>query len=95
MDAQILTLERELAYFKAKSQECADIIKLLTGYVPKQCSITFSCNNNPVVSFTFGSLEMNFGLGFFMSWHSFYAQRIREHQIMLSDIQAVPDDNCD
>lgn len=94
MNAQILTLERELAHFKAKSQECTDIIKQLMGYTPDQCVVIFSVKKNPIVQFEIGAPEMTFSLGFFMSWHTFYTQRIREHQTMLASMRAVPTDNC-
>ncbi len=94
MNAQTLTLERELTYFQAKAQECTDIIKLLTGYVPDQFAVTLSVNKTPIVSFEVGALEMNFSIGIFMSWHSFYTQRIKEHQSILQAMRAVPIDNC-
>jgi hypothetical protein len=94
MDAQILTLERELAYYKAKAQECTDIIKLLTGYTPDHCAITFSVKKNPIVTFEVGEPELNFSIGFFMSWHSFYTKRIQEHQTVLLAMRAVPTDSC-
>lgn len=88
MNPEIATLERELTRFEAKAQECADIIKQLTGYDPTNFSVTFFANKQPIVTFEIGRQEMNFSIGVFMSWHSFFCARIKEHRTILDAMRA-------
>lgn len=94
MNPEIATLQRELVYYQIKAQECTDVIKQLTGYTPENFTISFSVSKQPILSFDVGVQEMNFAVGIFMSWHSYYTQRIREHQQVLRALQAAPSDNC-
>ena len=58
--------------------QCTDIIKLLSGYTPKDFRFNFTIGTRQVVSIDIGSGEGNFCLGVFMSWHQYYSRKLKE-----------------
>ena len=94
MNPDIAQLEADLSYFQLKQVECSDIIKQLTGYDPHNLSLTISVEKQPIVTFAVGPGELNFTIGLFMSWHSYYGKRITDTEQLLGTMRAVPTESC-
>lgn len=94
MNPDIARLEADLSYFQSKQDECSDIIKQLTGYDPQNLSLTISVEKQPIVTFAVGKRELNFTIGCFMSWHSYYGKCITDTGQLLEAMRAVPTESC-
>ena len=83
-DLQALALRCQL-----RIDQCADMIKMLSGTDPSDLKSTFTVRDVEIVSFEYGSNELDFCLGFFMSWHQYYTRQLTQINQLLRQRMAA------
>lgn len=84
MNQKIIELQIEVDHYRFMANQCHDIIHQLTDCTPENFKMTFSINDRPIVVIPINEAEGNFCMGFFMSFHQFYAKQLKDSQAVLA-----------
>jgi hypothetical protein len=69
-------VSKEIDRCRLRINQCADVIKQLSGVTPDRFSFSFCIGEQEIVKFEIAEDESEFQLAYFMSWHSFYSKRL-------------------
>lgn len=95
MRTEIQQLNAKTAYYQQRISECTEIIKGLTDSAPAGAKFVFSIRGLlqevTVVSLDVNEDESQFCIGVFMSWHTFFSNRLKELQAKVAALEEAGD----
>lgn len=88
-------LYAKTAYYNQRISECTEIIKGITDSAPEGAKFVFSIRGLlqevTVVSLDINEDESQFCIGVFMSWHTFFTNRLKELQAKIAEVEKAGD----
>ncbi len=74
--------------YRNKVQECADMIKLLSGNTPDNSRLVFMIGTVAVDVIPITDDNADFCMGFFMAWHQHYGKKLKEVTATMEKLQS-------
>ena len=77
LDSQTLPLKDRVAHCRERIDQCAEIIKQLRGFIPKDFKFRFTIGTAVIANFDIEESEDWFMYSFFIAWHSYYKKELK------------------